>query len=113
MSVKGMQDPLAINLRRQTRYLLSKISSESPFAQALQNAVSLPELLALLSHLLVVPSLTLFMAETFRPILFDLCARWLHDDQHLDQKFIALCLLLEPHQELFPYVFMFFPTVFN
>lgn len=105
MSVKGMRDPLTVNLNRQTRYLLSKISHESPFAQALQNVASLPELLTLLSHLLAVPSLTLLVAEAFRPILFDLCARWLHDDQNLDQKFIALCLLLEPHQELFSYVF--------
>lgn len=97
-----MKDPLTISLGRQTRLLLSKITPGSPFAQALQNTSSRSELLATLSHLLAVPALTLLVAETFRPILFDLCARWLLDDQNADQKFLALCMLLEPHEELFP-----------
>jgi midasin len=102
MSGPDIKDPLTINLGRQIRVLLSKISAESPFTRSLQNWSSRSELLDTLSHILAVPSLTLHVAQIFRPILFDLCARWLLDNQNIDRKFIALCLLLEPHQELFP-----------
>lgn len=102
MSGLGIKDPLAINFARLTRHLLSKLSPESAYAHALQNVSSRSELLATLSQLLAIPGITLIVADTFRPILFDLCARWLLDDQNTDKKFMALCLLLEPHEELFP-----------
>jgi midasin len=98
----AFHDPLTINLTRQTRSLASKISPESPYATAIAQA-SLPgALLDTLSQLLTVPALTLSVATAFRPLLLDLCARWLNDNENAEDKLVALCLLLEPHQELYP-----------
>jgi midasin len=95
-------DPISINLARQSQSLVSKISPESPYAAAIVQA-SLPgPLLDTLSHLLTVPALTLSIATAFRPLLLDLCARWLNDRGNEDDKLVALCLLLDPHQELYP-----------
>jgi midasin len=99
-----LQDPLTINLQRQTRALISKLPVGSPYTTTLLNVSSYTELSTTLSYLLTVPSLTLCIATIFRPILFDLCARWLQSDGHseLEAQLVALCLLLEPHEELFP-----------
>jgi midasin len=56
-------------------------------------------LLATLSSLLAVPSLTLTVSNLFRPILIPLCAQWLADPEEIEEK---LCLLIQPHEELFP-----------
>ena len=94
--------PLTINLHRQTRFLLSKIPSESPYATAVTQAPSPAALLEILSQLLYLPAFTLIVAKTFRPLLLDLCARWLQDDENIENKLVALSLLLEPHEELYP-----------
>lgn len=94
--------PLTINLRRQTRFLLSKIPSESPYTTAITQAPSPAALLGILSQLLYLPALTLTVAKSFRPLLLDLCARWLQDDENIENKLVALSLLLEPHEELYP-----------
>jgi midasin len=98
----AIYDPLAINLTRQTRSLVSKISPESPYSTAIVQASSPGVLLDTLSQLLMVPALTLPVATAFRPLLLDLCARWLNDGENAEDKLVALCLLLEPHQELYP-----------
>jgi midasin len=59
-------------------------------------------LLATLSSLLAVPSLTLAVAGLFRPILIPLCAQWLADPEQIEEKLVALCLLIQQHEELFP-----------
>jgi midasin len=97
-----IHDPLTISLTRQTRSLLSKIPPESPYAADIAQASSPGTLLDTLSHLLTVPALTLSIATAFRPLLLDLCARWLNYDENKENKLVALCLLLEPHQELYP-----------
>lgn len=95
-------NPLTINLARQSRSLISQILPESPYAAAIVQA-SLPgTLLDTLSQLLTVPALTLHVATAFRPLLLDLCARWLNNHENADDKLVALCLLIEPHQELYP-----------
>jgi midasin len=38
----------------------------------------------------------------FRPVLMDLCARFLDDDDLLEDKFVCLANLIQPHEELFP-----------
>lgn len=101
-SSSAIHDPLAINLRRQKRALLSDIPADSPYAAALLSARTNTELLAALSALLAEPALTLSIATYFRPILFDLCARWLDDSQNTEDQLVALCLLVEVHEELFP-----------
>ncbi|KZT67287.1 hypothetical protein DAEQUDRAFT_812985 [Daedalea quercina L-15889] len=95
-------DPLSINLRKQTAVLLAQIPQNSPHARALQNASSRTELLNTLSHLLLLPAYTNVVAVTFRPILLDLCARWLHDEENELEKLEALCLLLKIHLEVYP-----------
>ena len=97
-----MKDPLKINLGRQTRSLLEKLGPDSHFASYIQNGTTTRELLDALSQLLVTPASTLLVAREFRPILFDLCARWLLVNGRTDEILVALCLLLEPHPELFP-----------
>lgn len=103
MTSSAIHDPLAINLHRQTRSLLSIIPSSSHTTDLL-DASSTPKLLAILSRLLAVPALTLTIASLYRPILFDLCARWLEIQDNTEEQLVALCLLLEIHEELYPYV---------
>lgn len=96
-----IHDPLSINLRRQTAQLLTKISPESTYNALLSNATSNRDLLAALSQLLTIPALTSSIATLFRPVLFDLCARWLEGDESTLDQLVALCMLLEVHEELF------------
>lgn len=91
-----------MNMGRQTRSLLEKLGTDSQFASHLHNITTTRRLLDALSEFLVVPAFTLLVAREFRPILFDLCARWLFFDGRTDEILVALCLLLEPHPELFP-----------
>ena len=91
-----------MNLGRQTRSLLEKLGPDSQSASYIQNTTTTRELLDALSQLLMTPALTLLVAHKFRPVLFDLCARWLLVDSRADEILVALCLLLEPHPELFP-----------
>ncbi|KDQ62541.1 hypothetical protein JAAARDRAFT_189845 [Jaapia argillacea MUCL 33604] len=100
-------DPLTINLKKQTLHLLSLLPAGSVHAALLQQVSSRSDLLHVLSRLLLVPSLTLAVAAAFRPLLIDLCARWLLDGEQGDEKFTALALLLEPHEELFPILIAF------
>ena len=97
-----LKDPLKMNLGRQTRSLLEKLGADSQFTSSIQSATTTRELLDALSQLLVTPALTLLIAREFRPVLFDLCARWLIANGRTDEILVALCLLLEPHPELFP-----------
>lgn len=97
-------DPLTFNIHRQVLALVAFLPLESPYRSLLQSCSSNLDALNCLSRLLLVPSLSLAVASRFRPILLDLTARWLHDDNHLEDKFVALCLLVQPHEELFPYV---------
>jgi midasin len=97
-----LKDPLKMNLGRQTRLLLEKLGPDSRVASHIQNTTTTRELLDALSQLLMTPAFTLLVAHEFRPVLFDLCARWLLVNGHTDEILVALCLLLEPHPELFP-----------
>ncbi|KAF8139191.1 hypothetical protein K438DRAFT_1996249 [Mycena galopus ATCC 62051] len=103
-ALSDIHDPLAINLRGQTRVLISKLPLDSPHASTLATALAQTsgELLAVLSSLLSSPDLTLLIATIFRPILLDLSARWLDEPQNTEEQLVALCYLLEVHEELFP-----------
>ncbi|KAI6098131.1 midasin [Pisolithus sp. B1] len=67
------------------------------------------ELLGVLSRCLAEPSLTNIVADLFRPLLIDLCARWLErgSNEEEEKKFVAFCLLIENHEELFPVLYAF------
>ncbi|KAJ7288003.1 P-loop containing nucleoside triphosphate hydrolase protein [Mycena rebaudengoi] len=100
----AIHDPLAINLRGQTRILLSSLPPDSPHALTLRNAASgtTTKLLTVLSGFLALPELTLQIATIYRPILLDLAVRWLDEPENAEDQLVALCLLLEVHEELFP-----------
>lgn len=102
-------DPLRLDLNRQTSKLLEQLPLE--YSAALKNASSRAALLDLLSALLLMPQYTMTVATLYRPILVDLCARWMHQDTDGLLKFEALCLLLEVHSELYPYVLMMTSTL--
>lgn len=93
-------NPLAINLRRQTQHLASLIPPGTPCIAQLQSASNTQEFLSILSQLLSNPAYTQIIATLFRPILIELCARWL--DQGSEDNLVALTLLIEVHEELFP-----------
>ncbi|CCL98515.1 uncharacterized protein FIBRA_00514 [Fibroporia radiculosa] len=97
-----IQDPLTLNLGRQTNILLSYLPNDSQYATTLRTASSRAELLCILSNLLATPGLTNTIAVLFRPLLLDLCARWLFDEENLTENFYALCLLLDIHPEIYP-----------
>jgi midasin len=108
MASSGIHDPLTLNLRRQTTALLSTIPTSSQYAIDIQNASSTAQLLTILSKLLAAPAFTLTVADLYRPVLYDLCARWLENHQNTEEQLVALCLLIEVHEELFPFVFFLF-----
>ncbi|KAI0373653.1 midasin [Pilatotrama ljubarskyi] len=99
---ESFKDPLCLNLQRQTKKLLALLPVESTYSAALKNAISRASLLDMLSELLLVPQYTMAVATLFRPLLLDLCTRWLHVATNGLQKFEALCLLLEIYPELYP-----------
>ncbi|KZV73642.1 hypothetical protein PENSPDRAFT_268056 [Peniophora sp. CONT] len=97
-------NPLAIDLKKQLGRLqeLCTGSGSQPHLRALQNASSRATFLTTLSGALLEPSLTTTIAHAFRPILIDLCSRWLDNRDLVEEKFEALCLLVQMHEELFP-----------
>ena len=99
-----LHDPLTINLGLEVDNLLARLGHESHHAQAIKNASSRADLLRRLSALLSTPGLTLLVATVFRPILLDLCARFLEDQEDQIAKLEALCLLLGLHPEVYPCV---------
>ncbi|KAG5644766.1 hypothetical protein DXG03_007674 [Asterophora parasitica] len=109
-STSAIHDPLLINLSRQTTTLLSSIPNSSKHATDLLNAASDTELLTILSCLLSLPAFTLKVATLYRPILFDLCARWLDNEKNSEEQLVALCFLLEVHEELFPILYRILNT---
>jgi len=101
----GVHDPLTLNLSRQLSFLLSKLPLDCSHTSKLQyaSARSGSEILSILSQLLLVSSLTLPIATAFRPLLMDLCARWLQTRDLGDEKLVALSFLVQPHEVIFPY----------
>ncbi|PBK75109.1 midasin [Armillaria solidipes] len=88
-------DPLYFNFHRQNQIFLEKVRSN--------NALITTQLsLATLSRLLAVPALTTTVADVYRPILFDLCARWIEQPDCTEDQLVAICLLIEVHEELYP-----------
>lgn len=97
-----IKDALAFNLERQLQLFLQAVSpSVDPLIPQLQ-ASSLHNLLPLLSTLLKNPKYTLLVLQNFRPILLDLCARWLDDEIDDEAKFSAFGFLSPCCEELYP-----------
>ncbi|KAG1818477.1 uncharacterized protein BJ212DRAFT_1479486 [Suillus subaureus] len=107
MTSENAFDPLSINLAKQKRALRALLPPDSFHIQCITEANTPVHALSTLSRLLAVPALTLTIADLFRPLLIDLCARWLHDDDDIEDRFIAFCLLIEFHEELYPCLYVF------
>ena len=101
-AVYALHDPLGMNLTSQTKRLLEKLGNDSPHALKIRRASTRSELLHILSALLPIPGLTMLIATIFRPILLDLCARFLEGSVNWTAKLEALCLLIGLHPEIFP-----------
>jgi midasin len=99
-----LRDPLSLNLKTQWLEFTSNRPEWTSHVQANLADLSSGEVLSLASKFLLHPSYTTIVADAFRPLLLDLCARWLKDSESLEDKLSALCLLLQPHTEIFPYV---------
>ena len=99
-SSEDVVNPLEINLRRQLNALLEQLPQE--LLESFTMALSYNALLPTLSHFMLNPSLTLKITRLFRPLLMDLCARWLDMRDQLLEKLEALGLLIECHEELYP-----------
>ncbi|PFH53375.1 hypothetical protein AMATHDRAFT_1433 [Amanita thiersii Skay4041] len=100
-----MYDPLAINLRRQVRRLIQKLPQNMQYAAELSNVAPTRQLLLALSRLLAHPALTGLIAKMFRPVLMDLCARWVDEnenDEYIEERLVAIAFLVEVQEELFP-----------
>lgn len=89
-------DPLTINIAKQ----LTRIPEHE--RNQLTCVSSTQELLDVLSQMLARPAMTCAVAEAFRPLLLDLCARWMSDERDFEERFCALCLLIENNEHLFP-----------
>jgi midasin len=101
---RNIRDPLSLDLRSQWLDFVSKHPAWFAHSQVNLVDASPKELLSLASKFLLIPSYTTIVADTFRPLLLDLCARWLENSDEVEDKLCALCLLLQPHVEIFPYV---------
>ncbi|KAL4081238.1 P-loop containing nucleoside triphosphate hydrolase protein [Scleroderma citrinum] len=86
-------DPLTINLAR----LLTCLPQN-----AIPASASTREILDALSRMLARPAMTCTIADVFRPLLIDLCARWMNDEEDMEERFCALCLLIENNEHIFP-----------
>lgn len=69
---------------------------------ALKELATDGEKLEKLSILLKNPQYALHVARLFSPLLVDLCARWLDDDEQDESKFAVFGLLLPAHEQLYP-----------
>ncbi|KAF8309082.1 P-loop containing nucleoside triphosphate hydrolase protein [Clavulina sp. PMI_390] len=79
------------------------------FPDPLSQTTSASDKLRALSRLLAFPALTEEISILFRPLIIDLCSRWLENDE-LDQHsvFEAFCILLKFHNELLPIMHTYF-----
>jgi midasin len=98
----ALQDPwnaLSIPLAVQIEAFLRTCPEQDSLRDA-----PVAEQLATLSRLLKTPEYTIFVARLFSPLLVDICARWLDDNEQDELKFAAFGLLVPAHEELYPYV---------
>ena len=100
-------DPLSFNIHEQALSLLRILPPDSHSYHALRDALAsnnAGNLLSTASNLLAEPSVTVHACRAFQPILLDLCARWLESKLAPDRILEAFGLLIDVHEELYPYV---------
>jgi hypothetical protein len=102
-------DPLQFGLRGKVSQLVSAHPGFR-FPDVITDSTSrATELLNSIARLLAFSALTDEVSIRFRPILMDLCSRWLDmddiDERHVFESFAAL---VRPHREIFPCVLLDF-----
>jgi hypothetical protein len=97
-----LRDPLSLNPKSLWLEFTSNYPDWTSHFQANLADSSPAEVLSLASKFLLLQSCTSIIADTFRPLLLDLCSRWLEHSEALEDKLSALCFLLQPHMEIFP-----------
>lgn len=95
-------DILTLDLEGRRSLLLESLPPNSKFARSIHDISSATDLLNLLPLLLAEPSLTLAIATHFRPIVIDICARWLDYKDDRVKKLAAFGSLIELHEEIYP-----------
>ena len=103
-----MHNPLQIDFKKQLGILLTNseavkhISDE--YLVILQNPVigNGGIILTVISQLLRTPPLTSLIAQLFRPLIVDLCARWIDLNSDYESTLYALAFLLGWHPEIYP-----------
>ena len=101
-----LRNPTSMNVQQHLQDLLHSLPADAAHVQSFRKALSTGNILDVLSTYLRNPSLTLAITGAFRPLLMDLCARWLdaRKESRSDLDVLeALTLLLEVQEELFPY----------
>ncbi|KAH9080394.1 midasin [Lactarius deliciosus] len=83
---RNIRDPLTLDLRSQWLDFASKYPAWTVHSQVNLADASPKELLLLASKFLLIPAYTTIIADTFRPLLLDLCARWLENSDELEDK---------------------------
>jgi hypothetical protein len=105
MALSGhLRDPLSLNPKSQWLAFTSRFPEWSTYFHSNLANSSSREILSLASKFLLLPPCMTVVVDTFRPLLLDLCARWLESSDALEDKLSALCFLLQPHAEIFPCV---------
>lgn len=116
-----LYNPYTLDLSRQIEAFVSSLngphqghySPSSPIQEKcssyLRDASSPSDILSRISELLAVPQLTWRIEKYFRPLLFDIAARWLllqpdiHEHKEwYEARLEALTYLVEVHEELYP-----------
>jgi midasin len=94
-TLESIPSPLRTNIP----LLISRLDSPLTLPQNLTN----PLLLQHLSRLLTIPALTRHIADIARPLLLDLCARWIDDESIGEfERFEAIAFLIGVHREIYP-----------
>jgi midasin len=98
MDIPNNWDALSIPFQAQIDQLLI----DFPDLLAI-NALPTQEKLVRLSNLLKNTIYAIRVARLFSPLLVDLCARWLDDEEQDEAKFAVFALLVPAYEELYPY----------
>ena len=95
-------DLFSLDLRARANLLIESLPPKSSYPSAIRHAASATALLAILPRLLAESPLTMLVEMHFRPILMDLCAKWLDYPEDKYKKLAAFGVLIELHEELYP-----------
>lgn len=110
-----LRDPLKVNLKKQVKALIDvvvlypevypRLPAVFDVLESFVNdgGVDKGKVLDAVSRYLSVPQLVESVVRYFRPLLVDLFARWLEDEEEVrEERLVALVYVVEVHEEVFP-----------